>query len=222
VFPPSYHYIGWTAGSLDRYLLPLVPLAIALALWGLRGARISLPLGTTVAVAVAIVAVAGTRDYLVFMREVWAVGDEAVAAGVPLDRLDAGSAWDGYYLYEYGRDNHIRSRTPKGGPWWVYFYAPATDSAYVVSTKPRPRYFVTEKRSYSSWLLHEPQDIFLLRRWGTTWPPSSGVRPVLKPAAPGAPAPVTTAAPTAMPVPTVSRTGWYGPGQKGEHANDTT
>src|SRR5215216_6221311 len=33
VMPPSYHYIGWAAGSLDRYLLPLVPLTIALTLW---------------------------------------------------------------------------------------------------------------------------------------------------------------------------------------------
>jgi hypothetical protein len=205
VFPPSYHYIGWTAGSLDRYLLPLVPLAIALALWGLRGTRINLPLGTTVAVVLAIFAVAGTRDYLVFMSEVWAVGDEAVAAGVPLDRLDAGSAWDGYHLYEYGRDNHIRSRTPKGGPWWVYFYAPATDSSYVVATKPLPRYFVAEKRSYSSWLLREPQDIFLLRRWGVSWPPWPGVKLVTKAGASGQGS-ATTPAPTALPLPTITPT----------------
>ncbi len=121
ILPPSYHYIGWAAGSLDRYLLPLAPLAVALALWGLRGARLSLPLGWLVAAALALFAVAGTRDYLVFMRAVWTMGDEAVAAGVPLDRLDAGSAWDGYHLYERGLEQRLRSRTPKGGPWWVYF-----------------------------------------------------------------------------------------------------
>ena len=61
---------------------------------------------------------------------------------VPLDRLDAGSGWDGYHLYEYGLEHRIRSRTPKGGPWWVYFYAPATDSAYVVPQNhfPPPRH----------------------------------------------------------------------------------
>ncbi len=127
--------------------------------------------------------------------------------GCRSNRLDAGSAWDGYYLYEYGRDNHIRSRTPKGGPWWVYFYAPATDSTYVVATKPLPRYFVTEKRSYSSWLFGEPHDIFLLRRWGTSWPPWPSSKPVLKPSAPGEKSPVTEVAPTAMPVPTVERAG---------------
>ena len=116
VLPPSYHYIGWAAGSLDRYLLPLVPLAIALTLWALRDVHLTLPLGWVVAAALALFSVAGTRDYLVFMRGVWAMGDEAVARGVPLDRLDAGSAWDGYHLYEYGREHQMRSRTPKGGP----------------------------------------------------------------------------------------------------------
>ncbi|MGH2615601.1 MAG: hypothetical protein ACRDJC_10210 [Thermomicrobiales bacterium] len=171
VMPPSYHYIGWAAGSLDRYLLPLVPLAIALALWGLRGVRIALPLGWIFAAALAVFAIAGTRDYLVFMRAIWAMGEEAVAAGVPLERLDAGSGWDGYHLYEYGLENGIRSRTTKGGPWWVYFYAPATDSAYVVSGKPLPRHLVVARRPYSSWLQTRPTNVYLLRRWGESWPP---------------------------------------------------
>jgi 4-amino-4-deoxy-L-arabinose transferase-like glycosyltransferase len=178
VLPPSYHYIGWAAGSLDRYLLPLAPLTIALALWGLQGVRMALPLGWLVAIAIAIFSVAGTRDYLVFMGEVWAMGDRALAQGVPLERLDAGSGWDGYHLYEYGLQNHIRSRTPKGGPWWVYFYAPATDSAYVVAGKPLPGYDVVTRRPYSSWLLRPPASIYLLRRKGEPWPPAADPAPV--------------------------------------------
>ena len=183
--PPSYHYIGWAAGSLDRYLLPLVPLAIALTLWGLRGVRIALPLGWVVVTGLAVFAIVGTRDYLVFMRAVWALGEEAVAQGVPLDRLDAGSGWDGYHLYEYGLENPIRSRTPKGGPWWVYFYAPATDSAYVVASKPQPRYLVVAKRPYSSWLQTEPMNLYLLRRWGAPWPPRSEAKAIVTRPAPG-------------------------------------
>ena len=171
VMPPSYHYIGWAAGSLDRYLLPLVPLAIALALWALRGVRMVLPVGWIAVAALALFSVAGTRDYLVFMRAVWAMGEEATAAGVPLDRLDAGSGWDGYHLYEYGLEHRIRSRTPKGGPWWVYFYAPATDSAYVVAGKPLPGYRVITERPYSSWLQRQPTNLYLLHRTGIPWPP---------------------------------------------------
>jgi 4-amino-4-deoxy-L-arabinose transferase-like glycosyltransferase len=185
VMPPSYHYIGWAAGSLDRYLLPLVPLTIALALWALPGVRISLPLGWIVVAALALFSVAGTRDYLVFMREVWAMGEEATAAGVPLDRLDAGSAWDGYHLYEYGLEQRIRSRTPKGGPWWVYFYAPATDSAYVVASKPLPGYHVIKQRPYSSWLQREPTNLYLLHRTGVPWPPRPASRAILTRPAPG-------------------------------------
>ena len=199
VMPPSYHYIGWAAGSLDRYLLPLVPLAIALALWGLRGARMALPVGWVVVAALAVFSVAGTRDYLVFMREVWAMGGQAVAAGVPLDRLDAGSGWDGYYLYEYGRANHIRSRTPKGGPWWVYFYAPATDSSYVVAGKPLQRHLTIFRRPYSSWLQRQPTFIYLVRRWGVTWPPQPESRPIVTRPGPGG---LVTVAPAA-PLPTV-------------------
>jgi hypothetical protein len=185
VMPPSYHYIGWAAGSLDRYLLPLVPLTIALALWALRGARSALPLGWIIAAALALFSVAGTRDYLVYMRAVWTMGDEAIAAGVPLDRLDAGSGWDGYYLYEYGLQHRMRSRTPKGGPWWVYFYAPATDSAYVVSGKPLPRHRVISRQPYSSWLQQKPTSLFLLHRVGIPWPPRPTSRAILTRPAPG-------------------------------------
>jgi hypothetical protein len=173
VLPPSYHYIGWAAGSLDRYLLPLAPIGIALALWGLRGVRIALPLGWLVALALALFAVAGTRDYLVYMQNVWAMGEAAVERGVALDQLDAGSSWDGYHLYERGLEGRVRSRTPKGGPWWVYFYAPATDSSYVVSGKPLRGHLVLMRRPYSSWLQRQPTDLYLLRRWGAPWPPRS-------------------------------------------------
>jgi hypothetical protein len=185
VMPPSYHYIGWAAGSLDRYLLPLVPLTIALALWALRGVRIVLPLGWIVVAVLALFSVAGTRDYLVFMHAVWAMGDEALAAGVPLDRLDAGSGWDGYHLYEYGLEHRIRSRTPKGGPWWVYFYAPATDSAYVVSGKPLPGHRVIRERPYSSWLQREPTNLYLLHRDGVPWPPRPAAKEIVAVPAPG-------------------------------------
>ncbi|MDF3017711.1 MAG: hypothetical protein K0R44_2936, partial [Thermomicrobiales bacterium] len=118
-------------------------------------------------------------------RAVWAMGDEALAAGVPLDRLDAGSGWDGYHLYEYGLEHRIRSRTPKGGPWWVYFYAPATDSAYVVSGKPLPGHRVIRERPYSSWLQREPTNLYLLHRDGVPWPPRPAAKEIVAVPAPG-------------------------------------
>jgi hypothetical protein len=187
IFPPSYHYIGWTAGSLDRYLLPIIPLTIALSLWTLRDRHLLLPTGWVIVVLFALFAVAGTRDYLVYMRSVWSVATDAVAAGVPLDQIDAGAAWDGYYLYEAGLELK-RGRTRRGGPWWVYFYGRATDSSYVVSSTPRRGYFQIWKRSYSSWLNREPGTLYFLRRGDRSWPPN-GLGSLLReiPARPPAP-----------------------------------
>jgi 4-amino-4-deoxy-L-arabinose transferase-like glycosyltransferase len=171
VLPPSYHYIGWTAGSLDRYLLPLAPMAIALALWSVRDITIVSLLGWVVVAGMLAFSVAGTRDYLTYLQAVWQMADVAVARGTPLDRLDAGAGWDGYHLYEEGAAEGVRSRTPKGGPWWVYFYGPATDSAYIVSSTPRQGYRAVARREYQSWLQRKPTMLFLLRRLTVPWPP---------------------------------------------------
>ncbi len=47
--PSSFSFFNWyvdglPAPSLDRYLLPLLPLAVVLLLWALGSARLSLPL----------------------------------------------------------------------------------------------------------------------------------------------------------------------------------
>ncbi len=170
IFPPSYHFLGWSAGSVDRYLAPLAPIAIVLALWALRGMPMALPAGWLLAALLALVSVAGTRDYLVFMREVWSMGDQVVGAGVPLDRLDAGAGWDGYHLYETGLANQVAPRTA-GGPWWVYMNAPATDSTYVVAGAPLPGYDILAEQPYSSWLSRDEPRLFLLRRQGAEGSP---------------------------------------------------
>lgn len=172
VLPPSYHYIGRTAGTLDRYLVPLVPIAIALTLWALRGVKLAPGFGWAVIAVFAFFSVAGTRDYLVFLDGVWGLAREANAAGVPNTKLDAGSAWDGYHLYEYGVAQGITTaRSPRGSPWWVYFYAKATDSGYVVSSKPLAGFTTVRRRDYSSWLDRGETPLFLLRRAGEPWPP---------------------------------------------------
>ena len=170
VFPPSYHYIGWTAGSLDRYLLPLIPLTIVLALWALPARRWLAGAWVVVAFS-AVFAIAGTRDYLVYLRGVWSVASTAVAAGVPLDQLDAGAAWDGYYLYEYSLAHLDRGRT-RGGPWWVYFYGRATDSSYIVTGKPDPGYVTVWEHDYPSLLLGRSVPLYLQRRPSRSWPPT--------------------------------------------------
>jgi len=179
VLPASYHFVGWSAGSLDRYLEPLAPIGIALALWALNDFSLAVPAGWIVVMGLALFSIAGTRDYLVFMGGVWSFAEHALAVGVPIDRLDAGAGWDGYYLYEAGLANHLQART-KDGPWWVHLNAPATDSAYVVASRPISGYDVVEARPYSSWLLGGYRNLYLERRQGETWPPCT-IAPVAGP-----------------------------------------
>lgn len=90
---PSLHYripgpAAVLAVSLDRYLLPLLPLAVCLGIWALdewRGS-VSWPAWAMTA-ALAFVAVAGTRDYLVFQDRVHTLASELDRSGIPNGRL---------------------------------------------------------------------------------------------------------------------------------------
>ncbi|MBA2276424.1 MAG: glycosyltransferase family 39 protein, partial [Chloroflexia bacterium] len=172
VLPPSYQYIN-QSGSLDRYLLPLIPLTIALAMWALRDVRLFQPLGWVAVLLFGSVATAGTRDYLVFMDAVWGMAERANAAGIPNTKLDAGSGWDGYHLYTLMLDENITAaRSPAGAPWWVYFYAKPTDSTYLVSTNPQsnPGYYVVAVEPYDQWLEDDPVAVYLMALNGAPRP----------------------------------------------------
>jgi hypothetical protein len=172
--PPSINFRDWTYGglsspSLDRYLLPLLPLAIALFAWALRDFRLFLPLGWVAAAAMAAFAIAGTHDSLTFQQAVWHMDREATAAGIDKVHLDGGAQWDGYYLYEYSLATNSPVKTP-GGSWWLYLFAPADDSTYMVSAGPVPKYEVVKRERYQMWLDPGPSYIYLLRRHGATGP----------------------------------------------------
>lgn len=172
MLPPSYHYLN-RGISLDRYMLPLIPLAIALVLWAVRDVPMLQP-ATWVGVALfAVISTAGTRDYLVFMDAIWDMGRYANTQGVANTQLDAGSGWDGYHLYTKMLDEDItKARSPKGSPWWLYFYAKPSDSTYIVTTNPYQRgYRVVAKREYDQWLEDEPVYVYLMRNADAPWPP---------------------------------------------------
>ncbi|MDP9470159.1 MAG: hypothetical protein M3Q71_05740, partial [Chloroflexota bacterium] len=196
VLPPSFHYRN-RGGSLDRYLLPLLPFAICLGLWALRDVRLVRPVTWLVVAVFAAYSVTGTRDYLVYMDEVWDLARYANATGVVNERLDAGSGWDGYHLYEQGLATNITRARTRNGPWWVYFYAKATDSTYVVASKPLQGYDVVTERVYSSWLGSSPSRLYLLRRHAAALP-----APASQPLPPPPPATGSSTPPTAPPLTT--------------------
>ncbi len=71
VLPPTFHFQNPVPGAiltitLDRYLLPLLPLALALAVWAVAGMRLPSWPAWAVTAVLAVVSVAGTHDFLVF------------------------------------------------------------------------------------------------------------------------------------------------------------
>jgi hypothetical protein len=160
--PPSFHFRSWII-SVDRYLLPLLPLGLCLGFWALRGLRPAYGASWFLVGLAALISVAGTRDALVLQQATWDIARQAVQDGVPLTSLDAGAAWDGYALYDYGLAHGLSQQTP-GGPWWTSLFAPATSSDYVVSSAPLDGYQDVRHIEVNSWLGPDPSVLYLLQR----------------------------------------------------------
>ena len=162
ILPPSFHFRDWII-SVDRYLLPLLPLALCLIVWAIRDVPVS-RIGAWVIVGLfAWVSIAGTRDALSFQTAIWDAARRLVGAGVPLTAIDAGAAWDGYHLYDYSVANDLDQQTP-GGPWWTDLFAPATTSEYIIGLSPVQGYDIIEQVAVPTWLDGEPVPIFVLHR----------------------------------------------------------
>jgi 4-amino-4-deoxy-L-arabinose transferase-like glycosyltransferase len=162
VLPPSFHFRNWII-SVDRYLLPLLPLALCLGFWALRGLRPSFGAAWVIVAMSALISIAGTRDFLEFQNATWQVARAAIEGGVPMTALDAGSSWDGYTLYDYSVAHHLAPQTP-GGPWWTNIFAPATTSDYIVSTAPLDGYQEVGHQEVPNWLDPHPTFVYLLQR----------------------------------------------------------
>jgi 4-amino-4-deoxy-L-arabinose transferase-like glycosyltransferase len=162
ILPPSFHFRNWII-SVDRYQLPLLPLALCLGCWALRGLRPAWGAAWVIVAISAVISVAGTRDFLEFQNGTWEVARAAIQGGIPLTALDAGAAWDGYYLYDYSVEHGLSPQSP-GGPWWTNLFAPATTSDFVVSTAPLEGYQEIGHQDVANWLDPRPTVFYVLQR----------------------------------------------------------
>ncbi len=172
-----------TAISRDRYLLALIPLAIALVLWCVREVRLVAPVAWAGVVLFAAISIGGVHDFLSFQSTVWKTAAAAHDSGVRYRDLDGGAAWDAYHLYEYSYKNDVRLDLPKNlskrqlrklkdiklsehdsDPWWIGYYAPATNGRYVVSAEPLLSYRVIGKKTWHSWFRQDDQTVYLLEK----------------------------------------------------------
>ncbi len=175
--PQSFLFRNFTV-SLDRYVMPLLPFAIALLLWSMNDRTFYGIVAWPAMAAVALFSVLGTRDVLVFQNDVWRLAGQLNAHGVANTKLDAGYAWDAYHLWETDAQRYPERTI--GGPWWMD-YAHASDSTYVIAGGPVAGYDVLSVQPYSAWLQQSPTSLYVLRRHGAPpdgvdWPPETVVK----------------------------------------------
>jgi hypothetical protein len=128
----------------DRYLIVLLPVAVALALGGRQhGAEV--PRLAWIAMAIyATVAVVGTRDALRFNQGVRDSWQALVDSGVPPSDIDAGYAWNGWWLYAHP-ENMGEGLTAQDVPWITSHRHPI----YILSTSVLDGYDVTREVAWT-------------------------------------------------------------------------
>jgi len=129
----------------DRYLIVLLPVVVALALGG-RQPGAEVPRLAWIAMAIfATVAVVGTRDALRFnqsLRDSW---QALVDAGVRPSEIDAGYAWNGWWLYAHP-ENLSGGMTVNDVPWIT---SEEQRSTYILSTSVLTGYDVVREVAWT-------------------------------------------------------------------------
>jgi hypothetical protein len=87
---------GPVNGLYDRYLLPVLPGALALVAFAVRERRAAVPLFLVGAMVFAGWSVSWEREYLARQHAVWTVAEALVEAGIPATEIDAGYEWAGW------------------------------------------------------------------------------------------------------------------------------
>jgi 4-amino-4-deoxy-L-arabinose transferase-like glycosyltransferase len=150
----------------DRYLLAMLPLAIALVL----AARPPLRRGVLAAgvALLGLLSVVGVRDHLAYNAALWHGVDLLRARGVPDAQIDAGYAVDGWL--HFARPENA-PRGPDGAPFFPWLTAPGGLLPYQVANQPLPGWHVLETVPFARWLGRSGQLYILMRGHDRTVPP---------------------------------------------------
>lgn len=147
--------------TLDRYVLVLLPLILCLFLRRI-GNLVSIGAAWAMVALVGLGSVIATRDYIVFQQAVWTLADRAINMGVPLEKMDAGASWDGYFVSD---GLAVEGPSPTLDPqWWVKTFAPKIDSTFLVSASPIDGYTPFYRLRFSQWLDSEEAYLYLSKR----------------------------------------------------------
>jgi Dolichyl-phosphate-mannose-protein mannosyltransferase len=148
----------------ERYFLPLLPFAIILLFEATRGVNPSFAFAGAALAAVGIFSIALMWDYFAWHEARWTQAQALVASGVPLEKIDAGYDWSGWYLsdeaYAYIQAHHV----PLTASPVLY----VIDPEYMVTFTPQPGYRVARELPFVTVFRAGGQDkLLLLQREGT-------------------------------------------------------
>ena len=166
---PALACVYWTtavlaAGSLtfftyfERYLLPLIPGALIVLLDATRRARLSLAIGVLGVGVVALFSVALMQDYFAWNEARWKEGQALLTSSVPVESLDGGYEWNGWYLYDASMA-YIRSHGSemKIDPWQYVL-----DPEFLFAFQAPPNYRVVKTLEFATPLRAGGVDRFYL------------------------------------------------------------
>ena len=140
-----------SAGFLDRYWVPILPFLIAGGLYGVKGRSLRSMIPVWVAIGVmGLYGVLIHLDDYAQMEARWAAGRELVASGVPLERIENGYAWDGYYMWESSIAHYPSLDIKVIGRIFPPYEVIVPD--YVIDSAPREGYSVLKTYPYFSFL----------------------------------------------------------------------
>ena len=141
---------------IDRYLLFVLPFAMALVARGLTVQRGLVPraiAATWIAFALAL-GVAVTHDYFAWNRARWDAIHAAEGLGATPATLDGGFEYNGYYRFEV----KPRLSLPGKSWWWV------ADDRYAVAFSVPPGYVERERFPVNRWFPRTPPAVLLVER----------------------------------------------------------
>jgi hypothetical protein len=153
----AFHFV-----PLDRYWLPILPLALALTVPGLTARSWSVVATGICVVVMGLISVVGTRDALVVGQASVELANELTPVPIATNELDGGASWMALTFGVPPID--ADSFNLEGVPFWVAFFNPGLQPHYALALEPLKGYEVLETREYSSWLHLEPTYLYVLHR----------------------------------------------------------
>ncbi|GAB4372840.1 MAG: glycosyltransferase family 39 protein [Elainellaceae cyanobacterium] len=170
----TYYAPLGVSGYFDRYLIFLIPVVMLfIAIATSIHKELSLDSGNTlnqkaVFLIIAIIlffggfTVGATHDYLAWNRTRWQALNELITEyNVPINHIDGGYEFNGWYLYSPTDTDAInfRQKANTNKSWW---YVDRDD--YIVTFGPLDQYEVLSQYPLNNWLSFSPNHIFVLHK----------------------------------------------------------